>query len=336
MASSRGMRQLRARRSRVVPANSSGLDLWWAPSTSRLAPTPSAWLAMVADGWPLATRSSASGTPRASKRSRSGCRSGSPSCTCSRVRRASYWRASWAARCRARSASGVRSWAMTMCMVEPLRLPFRVDSLAEAAPCGLLWISSQRRTTQFGHMSLQGQPVGVGRQRLAGHQGDARPDAAERPACRVTAEETAPQPLQRQGDHRHRRLAQDQLDAALELVHLTGGGQLALGEDAHHFAGLQVGLDAREGLFVDLAVLVLGGDGHRAGGAEHEVEHRQVVDAVVGDEAYRAADGAAEQQGVDEGDVVADQQHRPLVGDNLQVAMLDPVQGVGEQPDDEA
>ena len=158
----------------------------------------------------------------------------------------------------------------------------------------------------------------------------------EQALVRIATEETPPQSLQRQRNHRYRRLLQNARYAAAKLVDLAIGGQFAFWKDAHQFAVLQILGNAREGFFVDLDIFLAPGDRNRARRAKDEVQHRQVVDLVVHDKANRPTHGTADEQGVNERHVVAHQQRRALVRDRFKVAVLDAVHGMAEQPDHEA
>ena len=158
----------------------------------------------------------------------------------------------------------------------------------------------------------------------------------EQALVRIATEETPPQTLQRQRNHRHRRLFENPCHPAAKFVDLAVGGQFAFREDAHQFAVLQILTNARERFFVDLDIFLASGDRNRARRAKDKIQHRQVVDLVVHDKANRPTHCPADQQGVDERNVVAHQQRRALVRDRFKVAMLDAVHGVAEQPDHEA
>ena len=142
--------------------------------------------------------------------------------------------------------------------------------------------------------------------------------------------------MQGQRNHWHWGLLQNPVQATLELVDLPVSGQFAFGEDAHQFTVFQVFSNFLEGLIVDRQVFVAPGNRDGASGAKNEVEHRQVVDFVIHHEPNRPPHSPANQQRIDKGHMVADQQRRTLVRNQLQVAMLDTVHGMAEQPDHEA
>ncbi|MNV20162.1 hypothetical protein D3C71_1110510 [compost metagenome] len=68
---------------------------------------------------------------------------------------------------------------------------------------------------------------------------------------------------------------------------------------------------------------------------EDKVQHRQVVDFVVHDKANRPTYRTANQQGIDERNVVAHQQRGAFVRYQFKIAMLHAVHGMAEQPDHE-
>ncbi len=180
---------------------------------------------------------------------------------------------------------------------------------------------------------------GAGRRlhRLAERHGD-RQRHAPRPfpeeLAVLEAEDAAPDAVQMYRDNGHVDAFQDTLHAPAERQQIARAAQRALGEDADYMALLQRLAGAGEGLVDQLGIAAA--DGDRMHGAEQPVQHRQVVVGAIHDEAHEARQGGADQQAVDEGDMVADQQGRAFARHVLRTRHSDAVDAVGQQPQQEA
>jgi len=103
----------------------------------------------------------------------------------------------------------------------------------------------------------------------------------------------------------------DPLEAATELSEHAVPRQLPLGEDADHIAVIQGSPsllhELQEPLFA-----ILGGDRDYPHEAEQAAQKRGVVDAPLHDETDAPLVGGGQEQGIQPGDMVRDQQCRPL------------------------
>src|SRR5439155_10488606 len=117
-----------------------------------------------------------------------------------------------------------------------------------------------------------------GRNGLAAHALDARPDAPERPAHGppvLAAEEAAPEAAQRHGNHGRRGARDDALDAGTEGTEIAVRREPALGKDADQAPLLERARHRIERLLDDLRVLPARRDRDRAHRAAEEIEDRQ-------------------------------------------------------------
>ncbi len=152
----------------------------------------------------------------------------------------------------------------------------------------------------------------------------------------LAREEAAPQAAQRHRHHRHRGALDDAAHAVLERIHLAGGRDLALGEDADHLALGQRGGDGVVGALEQRLVFVRRRNGDRLDRAEEPGQQRHAEDSVVHHEAHRPAHEGPHHHRVDKADMVADQQARALVGNPLVALHLHAVDGMDQQPHHEA
>lgn len=117
-------------------------------------------------------------------------------------------------------------------------------------------------------------------------------------------------------DDRMAAVLDDALEAAPELTQHAVSGELPFGEDADHVAFVQGGPRPLDELDDPLPAIA-GRDRDHPHQAEEPVQKRRVVDAALHDEADSALVGGGQQQGVHPGDVVGDQERRPLHGEIL-------------------
>jgi hypothetical protein len=180
-------------------------------------------------------------------------------------------------------------------------------------------------------------PGGGGRGHgLAERDGDGERHALrhlEEEAAVLEAEDATPDAVEMDGDHGHVDAREDLLDAAAEGQGVAGAAQGAFGEDADDVAGLQLLARLDQSGLDQLGVLAEG-DGVHA--AEDPVEAGHVVVGAVHDEADEALQAGGDQQAVDEGDVVADQERRAAARQVLRADDADAVDRVGEEPEREA
>jgi hypothetical protein len=175
------------------------------------------------------------------------------------------------------------------------------------------------------------------RQRSADGNGDRQRHAPwpfPQEAAVLEAEDAAPHPVEMNGDYRHVEPLEDALEAAPERQRIAGAADRALGEDADDMAGRELGARLLEG--GGDALRVLAGDRDRLHQAEQPGEAAHVVVAAMHQEAHEALGRGADQQPVDEGEVIAHEQRRPARRQVLRTDQADAIDAVGEQPQGEA
>ena len=175
-----------------------------------------------------------------------------------------------------------------------------------------------------------------GRDRIAENDRDGIRDAA-RDFPEITAalegKDRAPELVQPDGDDGRAGLAGDELEAALEAEQGAGAGELALREDADDVAGLDAIRGGADGL-----LCVAGGDGDGVEYAENPIERGLVVDALEHHETDRARTGDLEDDGIDPGDVIG-QEEEAAGGEFLHAMRMDAVNEAPQefgQPEEEA
>src|SRR5207302_8454670 len=141
----------------------------------------------------------------------------------------------------------------------------------------------------------------------------------------VAREKALPQPRKPDRDDRNRRAREDPHDAAPEFGHLAVLSQPALGEQADQLARLKLAGDRVIGVLEHLLIRLCGSDSNSAHRAEEEAQHRNPENPIVHDPADRPPAGGGDDQGVDEGNVVAGDDRRPLLGNTRKARFAQPV-----------
>ena len=175
------------------------------------------------------------------------------------------------------------------------------------------------------------------RQRLPERDGD-RIEEPRRPfpeeLAFLEAEDAAPHLVEMHRDDRHLEPVDDLLEAALERQHVAGAADRALGEDADHVARLQ--FLARPLDRAERAARPAAAGRDRAHQGEQLAQHRHLEERRVDHEAHEALHAGADQQAVDEGEMVGDQQRRPVQRHVIRVHDADAVDAVRQHPQAEA
>ena len=143
------------------------------------------------------------------------------------------------------------------------------------------------------------------------------------------AEDAAPDAVEADGDDGGIDVFHNAFEAAAEGEELAGAGDLAFGKDADELAVFEgVGGDL-EGL-EHFAGALFGGDGDDAEEASAPMDAGAVVDFLEHEEAHGAFEGGDEEEGIGEGDVVADEESAAAFGDVGAAFDANAVDGFGE------
>src|SRR3954471_4507066 len=132
------------------------------------------------------------------------------------------------------------------------------------------------------------------------------------------AEDTAPHTSQRQRHDGHGTARKDLIDTRTEGRNTAVPGEATFGEDTDHFARGQRLIDQLEGALELCLVFVAPCNRNCLCGAKDEVQHRNIEDLVIHDEAHRPPYAGHEDQRIHEANVVAHHQRGTFVGDVLQ------------------
>src|SRR6266851_7518324 len=139
----------------------------------------------------------------------------------------------------------------------------------------------------------------------------------------MPGKETAPQSAQCERDHGDGGALDDAADSRPKWVEVAVIGNLALRENNHQIALLQRLSDLFIGSLERLRVLACGSNRNCASGAKNEVEHRDLENLMIHDEAHRTRAGGGDHQRVHVAHVVAHQDRGPRLGDVLEPGFLD-------------
>ena len=180
--------------------------------------------------------------------------------------------------------------------------------------------------------------VAVGRHGLAETDGDrvgnrTRHFPEEPPA--LEAEDAAPDAVEVHRDDRRVHALHDAFHSAAEGKHLADARDLALGKNAHDFAGADRVARLAQGP-QHFARAKLGGNGNRADQFCEGLYERQVVDVFEDQEADGAVGGSDQQQRVHERHVIGHEKRAAGFGDVVAALDADAIDRMRRQPEHEA